>query len=129
MTIKPRIITCTDDLTAAHTDARRAKGWSHGDADHFTGLCHGFTSKLEGFDRRWGKRGFFLGYPMYCLLQALGLRLVVMPIEQAEALVRAEGDNTTRDVTLLKREGRTPVKMDRATCTMISRPALTRPNL
>ena len=129
MTIKPRIVTKAQDIIGAATEARQAKGWTHGDADDYAGLAHGHTSKLEGFDRIWGKAGVYFGFPIYCLLQAVGLRVVVMPIEMAEALCATAGENTTRDVTLLRRGGNTPVKAERATCSMIRRPQLTRPNL
>ncbi|MBL4538322.1 MAG: hypothetical protein JKP96_06590 [Oceanicaulis sp.] len=129
MTIKPRIVTKAEDIAAAAKEAREGKDWTHGDADDYAGLAHGHTSKLEGFDRKWGKSGVYFGFPIYCLLEAVGLRVVVMPIEEAEALCAAAGENTTRDVTLLKRGGNMPVKAERATCSMIRRPQLTRPNL
>lgn len=127
--LKPRVVTRTEDVVHAMKEAREAKGWTHNDADDYAGLCHGFASKLEAPDRKWGRGGFFMGFPIFCLLEAVGLRVVVMPIDDAEELVKAGREDTTRNISLLKRDGRIPVKMERSICAITRSPKLSSRNL
>ena len=70
-----------------------------------------------------------MGFPIFCLLEAVGLRVVVMPIDDAEELVKAGREDTTRNISLLKRDGRIPVKMERSICAITRSPKLSSRNL
>ena len=80
---QPRVVSTTAGLIAAMRERRKTLGLRHLDVDDLAGLADGHTSKIEGYDRKWGRRVFKMTTACDYLLQALGLAIVVMPREEA----------------------------------------------
>jgi hypothetical protein len=95
--MKPQTASIASDyhgLVAAIVQRRKSLGWSQAECDHRTGLADGYQSKVEQPSRQWGR---ILGPDsLPCVLQALGLRLIVVPADKAaHGLVRLSGDGAT----------------------------------
>lgn len=115
----PQIVTDDTDLVLLARQRREQLGIPQLELDYLVGLEEGYTGKMEGQGRAYGRRPTRLTRPMsltferetgrmvttgrstverpasshpvvsnvgYCWLQALGLRLVLMDREQADAL-------------------------------------------
>lgn len=111
----PRIINLTADFIQAIKEHREALGLTHADVDHLVGWQDAYASKVEGGDRVWGKRPFSMTPNARDLLQGLGLRLVLMPADEAEKIASA---NVERRISQIGRGGRVPRKRTIVTCTM-----------
>lgn len=81
--MKPRLIPNTAAFYEALRDRREALGLHHLELDDMTGLADGHLSKIEGFDREWGKRPFNITPTAEWLMETLDLALVVMPRKDA----------------------------------------------
>lgn len=113
--MKPRLITCFQDYLEAVKDRREEMGLSHADVDHKVGWQEAYCSKVEGGDRDWGKRPFNMTSNASDHLQVLGLRVVLMPAD--EALKMCDG-TTERRIVQIGRHGKVPKKNVSLTCTM-----------
>lgn len=111
----PVIVTKTDDFAQAVKEQRERLGLTHADVDHMVGWQDAYCSKVEGFDRKWGKKPFNMTYNAAELLQALGLALVVMPVSEAAEIASAGSERRIKQVA---RGGHKPKKEARVTCTM-----------
>lgn len=101
--MKPRILTDANGFADAVRERRTEMGMTHAETDHRTGLTEAHTSKIECFDRPWGKRVFNMTPTADLILQALGLAVVVMDREEALALTEASQERRIK----LRSEGRT----------------------
>ena len=113
--MKPRMVECNDDFAQAVKERREAMGLKHADVDHIVGWQDAYASKVEGFDRPWGKRPFNMTVNATDLMQALGLRMVILPADDAVELVDG---GTTRKIKQIGRQGSVPRKETRVTCTI-----------
>lgn len=111
--MKPARITCTADFAEALKAMREELGMTHPDVDHAVGWQDGYCSKVEGFDRKWGKRPFNMTYNADEVLQALGLALVIVPIDKAREL---SNDGTVRDIKQIARQGKIARKETIVSC-------------
>lgn len=110
--MKPRYVTCTEDLIEALKDRRIELGITHLDMDANVGLTQGHTSKVEVPDAEWGKRPFQMLITVGWMMQALGLSLVVMRSDEADALIgpassqrRVRRSGRQKSVTTARRLG------------------------
>lgn len=116
--MKPRLITRTDDFAQALKDWRHEEGLKHADVDHIVGWQDAYCSKVEGFDRSWGKKPFNMTQNAVDLLQAMDMGLVLMPYPQAIELVDS---GTVRLINQIAREGKTTHKEARVSCQVLYR--------
>lgn len=110
-----RIINSTEDFIQFIKEHREGLGLTHADVDHMVGWQDAYASKVEGGDRVWGKRPFSMTVNARDLLQALGLRVVIMPADDADRIADA---NTERRISQIARGGQTPRKGKVLTCTI-----------
>lgn len=100
--MKPRHVTCTEDLVEALRERRKALGITHLEMDAKVGLTEGHTSKVEVPDAEWGKRPFQMLTTVDWMLKAVGLSLVIMTTDQAQELEQMQGGTERR----VRRSGR-----------------------
>lgn len=88
-------IECEADFNALLQRVRKEQGLSHMDVEHAVGLTTGHLGKIENGDKSWGKQILRLKQEKVSmtqtvpwLLEALGLRLLVVDQETAEALAK-----------------------------------------
>lgn len=108
-----KLITSTADFAQAIREERERQGLTHADIDHRVGWQDGYCSKVEAFDRRWGKSPFNMTINANDVLQSLGLGLVLLPIEQAASLSDA---GTERRIKQIPRGVEQAYKGTRITC-------------
>lgn len=100
--MKPVLVTETAHAVEAARTQRIALGLNHLELDDLAGLADGHTSKIECFDRTWGKKAFFMSFTFDYMLQALGLAMVVMPRDQALEFVNGSSE---RRITMRETAG------------------------
>lgn len=90
---RPVIVKSCTDAAAVLTKARLDRGWSGEELDARAGFPDRYSIKMENPRARWGRRGLHIS-PMWELwAEALGLCLVIMAKDQAEAMGAVEAGN------------------------------------
>lgn len=74
------------DIAPILADQRRALGMTCEALDAKAGFSDRYTAKLEHGDKPQGRQGFHISMMAEVWLEALGLRLVLMPAAMAEAI-------------------------------------------
>lgn len=59
-------------------DARKGRNISQEGLEHMVGLSHAHVTKIENGDKSWGKHGLRMTNTGWWILEALGLRLMIV---------------------------------------------------
>lgn len=90
MAVRPVMIVDEVQLVGILRGRREALGVSQGELDDRVGWADGYSAKLEAPDRKYGRRvAWGISAFLNWWLEALGLTLVLMDKEQAQALIAA----------------------------------------
>lgn len=87
MAVKPVVISDEAQLIGLLRGRREGMGLSQGEADDRIGWPDGYLAKVEAPDRKYGRRVFWMSSFCNWWLEAMGLTLVLMETEQAQALI------------------------------------------
>jgi hypothetical protein len=90
--MRPTIITDTVQFADLMRQAREELGVSGEELDHLCGWPERYTAKAENPGTRWGRVAFKLSENTTVWLAALGLELVLVPVEQAQEICSAGRD-------------------------------------
>ena len=92
---QPIIVHSRADIASLLRAHRMARGWTCHEHDHRAGFHDGYTAKLEHGDAKQGRQGFRIDPATdrlsvsHCAevwLETLGVRMVLMPADMAEAI-------------------------------------------
>lgn len=87
MAVRPEIICDDTQFVGLMRGRREGLGLTQGETDDRIGWPDGYLAKVEAPDRKYGRRVIWIGAFCNWWLEAMGLALVLMDREQAEALI------------------------------------------